>query len=382
MTQLLLDEFTGAEGDTLNTYNPAWVRLGTTGSTVLSAGRAKHNSTSTAALYYRSDVVPPSADYSVTADLISATSVAGAAMGPMGRVSSTGINFYWARVNTTNGVSLIRYVGGTATSLATTPYTFVTGSTVKVRLEMIGSTISVYVDDVLQVTVEDTSHTAPGYVGMRSINASTQLFLDNLRADTIAAGGALSYSFIPAGGLVLAGAAARIASRGASPAGGLLFSGVGASMRGRVRAAAGGLTLSGASSSIRSRLRTVAGGLILSGAAAIAQTSAVQARVVAAVGGVVLAGAATVRRGVGRATAGGLSFAGAAGLAFASVFRRALVLIGVTLRQVRDNELSTGQRPIVLVAGRLRRQQASEGTPLVLDNGEVRPLAADETLKI
>jgi hypothetical protein len=62
--------------------------------------------------------------------------------------------------------------------------------------------------------------------------------------------------------------------------------------------------------------------------------------------------------------------------------RRALILALGQLKEVPDNLLGTGLKPLVLVQGQVQERVASEGTPLILDQGQLRTLAANETLLI
>jgi hypothetical protein len=60
----------------------------------------------------------------------------------------------------------------------------------------------------------------------------------------------------------------------------------------------------------------------------------------------------------------------------------ALVLMNGRLRQVLDAELGTGKKPLVLHNGRLKLRAGSEGTPIVVINGEAVPMPSGDTLLI
>ena len=63
--------------------------------------------------------------------------------------------------------------------------------------------------------------------------------------------------------------------------------------------------------------------------------------------------------------------------------QRALTITAAgQLRQVKAAELGTGLRPAVLLSGRIKARSTTEGQPLVLVAGQLRVIAADETLEI
>lgn len=65
-----------------------------------------------------------------------------------------------------------------------------------------------------------------------------------------------------------------------------------------------------------------------------------------------------------------------------AIARRALILAAGLLKEILDAQVGTGLKPIVLVGGGLQERVASEGTPVVVVNGKLKTLAADETLTI
>jgi hypothetical protein len=60
----------------------------------------------------------------------------------------------------------------------------------------------------------------------------------------------------------------------------------------------------------------------------------------------------------------------------------ALVLVNGRLRQVRNAEVGTGLRPLVLHNGRLKLRAGSEGTPMVVIHGKAVPLPSGHSLLI
>lgn len=96
MAEFLRDSFSGADGLSLTAYNPGWSMVGTSGIARVQDGRA-YQSGSTAAIYARTDVLAPSADYSVSADFISTATAGSPSMAVGGRMSATVQNGYQVR---------------------------------------------------------------------------------------------------------------------------------------------------------------------------------------------------------------------------------------------------------------------------------------------
>lgn len=61
---------------------------------------------------------------------------------------------------------------------------------------------------------------------------------------------------------------------------------------------------------------------------------------------------------------------------------RALTRFGGFLRVVSDGEVGTGLKPIVLVDGLYKERSATEGIPVVYDNGFLRFIRRGEALVI
>lgn len=181
----LEDAFSGADGLTLTGYHPGWATVGTSGLVRLQNGRAYHAG-STTGVYYRSDAPAPSADYSVTADIICDTSTGTPSVGPCLRMSDTAQTMYQVRFFRGTGLQLARLVNSGSQTLDSTPFTLSVGESVRVKLEAKGSTLNVYVNGATTPTLTaiDTTITAPGFVGMRFATASVNmLYLDNLSAE-------------------------------------------------------------------------------------------------------------------------------------------------------------------------------------------------------
>jgi len=66
----------------------------------------------------------------------------------------------------------------------------------------------------------------------------------------------------------------------------------------------------------------------------------------------------------------------------AGVYVRAMLLKAAALSQITDAEVGTGKKPLVLLNGEVKERTASEGIPIVYDAGNLRTIAAGETLLI
>ena len=63
-----------------------------------------------------------------------------------------------------------------------------------------------------------------------------------------------------------------------------------------------------------------------------------------------------------------------------AILVRALLIKAGKLKQITDAEKGTGEKPLVLINGVLKQRVASEGVPVILDNGKLRTLGTNETL--
>lgn len=190
MGQIAADSFTGAAGTELAAYNSAWSKHPSyTASVVLSTAGRLRTTVSTAAGYLHS-VTPPSADYSVSADLYLVSSD-NSLNGPIGRASPSALTFYHARYGgAAQQVQLYRFLNGSATQLGSGVSRAVSvGGTINLRLEMSGSVIKVYADASPTPLISQTNSeiSAAGRAGFRLSTAGgsdTQgLHFDNFSAD-------------------------------------------------------------------------------------------------------------------------------------------------------------------------------------------------------
>jgi hypothetical protein len=130
---------------------------------------------------------PGTADYSVEADVCIVTDNGAYYTGVSGRVNTGAGNSYYAQLDETSGYfQLWKKVSNTSTQLASSgsSYSLAAGTTYTLRLSMVGSTISVYVNGAQVISVTDSSVTAAGSGGIfnwggGSATDTTGFHLDN-----------------------------------------------------------------------------------------------------------------------------------------------------------------------------------------------------------
>ena len=184
------DTFTEASDLTLASHTPE------VGGTIVSHPDASYTSTATidaatdrifpngtAAYYYSAS--PPSADYYVQADFFAAaiTSVNAAICG---RMDTTANTMYIIRLNNGTSWELRKIVAGTATTIGSSTNQLPTNGTSKtVKLIMSGTSISVLVNGVTEISVTDSAISAAGKAGVRfagAASSTTGFHLDNFSA--------------------------------------------------------------------------------------------------------------------------------------------------------------------------------------------------------
>jgi len=151
---------------------------------------------------YRASGTPASADYSVEADLHVKSALAtngnntGDVTGVVGRMTSS--TFYVARWQQLSATwNLTKYISGTPTSIGTSAAqpALANGQNYRLRLQMVGSTITLLVNGVQKVQATDTAITAAGSAGIMdgapggnvSKSSTTGIHLDDFQV-TPAAG--------------------------------------------------------------------------------------------------------------------------------------------------------------------------------------------------
>ena len=171
-----------------------------------------------------------------------------------------------------------------------------------------------------------------------------QIFLDQDEEDeaaffaATATGGAATYSYLAAGGIILSGASPIIRRASKSPSGGVQFSGATTRQQGATKiasggiliagsaaqacgksvAVSGGLILAGAVIAMRGAVRTAAGGILFGGAATATASLSFRSAVISTIGGIVISGSSAIVRKCTRITSGGIQFAGTSAVEFFS----------------------------------------------------------------
>ncbi len=188
------DEFTDTAGTLLESHSTAhgtvdgatlgWSKHPTSvGSAKISdANRVRADSLTQIALYF-AGASPVAADYDVQADLYRVDSSTASISGVVGRYDTTADTGYVARYDASSGFyALVKRVAGVNTTLGTFTAGFAVGSTHTIKLRMVGTQISLYVDDTLRVgPITDTSVTAANSAGIRAVvgTDTTGIHIDN-----------------------------------------------------------------------------------------------------------------------------------------------------------------------------------------------------------
>jgi uncharacterized repeat protein (TIGR01451 family) len=199
-TIITSDSFTGSAGTLLQSHTgeigATWAHFGTsTGDAVITNANALRRN-SAGATQYSASGTPPSADYSVQADIIvkslpSLLESDGVAV--LGRIGS-GDNFYFARWLDTGLLGGPRWeigktVAGTSTVLGTVSQSLTVGQTYSLNLTMVGNALSLWVDGAQLTSATDAAFGAagkaglgPGISGAGASTNTTGLHVDNFRA--------------------------------------------------------------------------------------------------------------------------------------------------------------------------------------------------------
>jgi len=183
-TQALLDTFTGTglitahTADSTHTWALQVPGTPPTANAILTgAGQVRSNQSASRA-HYQSSITPADADYSVHAYITQVGAGQADQIGVCGRMAASGTDtYYFARYIESAGTSafaLFRRVASTNTQIGST-YTrqLSIGETVKLSLTMVGTTITMLVDDVSRATGTDANITATGKPGFYTAGATT-----------------------------------------------------------------------------------------------------------------------------------------------------------------------------------------------------------------
>jgi hypothetical protein len=164
-TTLFSDDFEDGNYTGWNTNSGTWSVI-TDGTKVL-----KQSGTSASAYAYTGDAAWN--DYTVSAKIKPLVyNGTDRTVALMARFQSTS-NFYCVKLSNANTVSIQRKSGGQITTLATKTYVIASGTQYSVSLNLSGSSLSLYINDVLQLTATDSTFTS-GKVGFSVVNASAE----------------------------------------------------------------------------------------------------------------------------------------------------------------------------------------------------------------
>ena len=199
MAQFASDDFAGTENALLSTYNAAWTQHSGSATTAEIASGRVRGTAAGAAFYYHSGA-PATADYSVSADVYEASNPPAYAAGVTGRTDTSAVTLYFARhargsSGTVDAWQLYKAVAGTFTQLGSNVTDGInTGTSARVELRMVGTTIALYKrgESTAAISVTDSSITAAGKAGIRlgysgsdTPSDTAAYHLDNFSADDL-----------------------------------------------------------------------------------------------------------------------------------------------------------------------------------------------------
>jgi hypothetical protein len=146
---------------------------------------------------YRNTTTPPSADYTVAADIATAAgSTTDMSLAVTGRAAAAADTYYFLQYNhASTQLRLFKRVAGSNTQLGSSYSMTLTGTPVRILLEMDGDQIAAYVDGVLRIgPVTDTAITAAGFAGARLFDSRQSGVndagtFDNWAAEEVGGGG-------------------------------------------------------------------------------------------------------------------------------------------------------------------------------------------------
>jgi len=194
MTQLFLEQFTSATELVSYDYSPNW-KLFPASTSYAYIKDSAYTKSAPAYPYHYNDsasATPPTANYSVSADVIARTIVSGNAAGVAARVNPGSSKSYTFMIHSNGNLTLTTEPWAT---IGTATMSVVAGNTYRAKIVVDGDQISAYVDDVLKIgPVTHTTNTVAGYPGFSvwadssGTSATTGMAIDNLSLDTLAGG--------------------------------------------------------------------------------------------------------------------------------------------------------------------------------------------------
>jgi hypothetical protein len=200
--QFLNDGFTEGGGNvTLDLHTPD-----TTGGTWVEHGSYPDNCTVDAAndyltapaggfcLYYN-DASPATADYSVVGGVFVVSNAAASYPGVAGRVATGANTAYRVYYDQVGGQWVLdKMVAGANTGLGTFSQSLTNSQTYAMKLEMIGTAIKVYIDDVQRISVTDGDIAAAGKAAAMQVTNSGQQLTSIVATDIGGGGGSTTRS--------------------------------------------------------------------------------------------------------------------------------------------------------------------------------------------
>jgi uncharacterized repeat protein (TIGR01451 family) len=167
------DSFTGTAGAVLSSRSgeigASWSAYGspTTTAVLSNENRARRNGSGFA--MYTASGTPPSADYSLQTDINVKSVLSQDAIGLTARTTA-GENFYLARLSVngpTTSWDLLKIVNGTSTSLASTPVSLSAGQNHTLKLNVVGTQLTMWANGSQIASVSDSALSATGSPGLR-----------------------------------------------------------------------------------------------------------------------------------------------------------------------------------------------------------------------
>ena len=169
------DAFTNTDGTSLPSHDAKWSKhtaaSGSSSATMEINSNAVRKVTAEGVAVYRDSTTPPSADYSVTADVTHNGDATTGYVGLVGRLDATAYTCYMARIEFGgSGDAIIRLysvVSGVVTEIGSYTYiSFPASTAVTFKLEMIGTAIKVYTNGTQRISKTSSSISAAGYAGI------------------------------------------------------------------------------------------------------------------------------------------------------------------------------------------------------------------------
>jgi len=195
LTATSSDTFTGSSGTLLTAHTgelaATWTRqAGAADATISDANRMYRSGTGYSADY--TSLSPTSADYSVEADVVVKSNMSGETVGVIGRLNTATNTYYaatWEQADTS--WNLAKYANGTISYLTYVSFlpSLTVGQSYHLKLEMVGTTLNLYVGGTLVLTTTDSSLTTAGRAGVitgadsfsSAQSNTTGLHLDNFQ---------------------------------------------------------------------------------------------------------------------------------------------------------------------------------------------------------